>query len=372
MPTAARSKKSKKTDVAEVAEVSAPVSAPAETTEAENTIVSAPQAEKGKKKGGSSKKPVKVVAVVTPDGIEGSFQAEPRRPLIAHLQIRTSEVQFHDEPLRYDPNPPKLVDPEPYDASATDYFLGGQETLLGTVAFEAKAETKEEEVPAKEKVPCAPAAAAQPAAAAAAPCFKKWDLMAQYRNGAESKKLPESTEIACFWCAHTFQGMPCVIPEREVNGVYTVYGNFCSPECGVSYLLGESLDPHTRWERMALLHRVYDPLGNGRIFPAPARETLSLFGGPFSIETFRKTASEKRVRVDVHMPPMVSILGSIDTKPIDFFDTTVKSGISGPIVAPARSIEEGLRLKRSKPLKEKESTLDSVMNITIGGLGGRR
>ena len=48
----------------------------------------------------SSKKPVKVVAVVTADGINGSFNPEPRRPLIAHLQIKTSEVLFHDQALR--------------------------------------------------------------------------------------------------------------------------------------------------------------------------------------------------------------------------------------------------------------------------------
>jgi hypothetical protein len=120
---------------------------------------------------------------------------------------------------------------------------------------------------------------------------------------------------------------------------------------------------------MALLHRIYDRDGTGRIFPAPARESLKLFGGPMSIEVFRATVNEKKVRVDVHMPPMVSILGSIDTKPIDFFDTNLKQGGVIP-TAPQRSVEEGLRLKRNKPLKERESTLDTVMNIKIGG--GRR
>jgi hypothetical protein len=88
-----------------------------------------------------------------------------------------------------------------------------------------------------------------------------------------------------------------------------------------------------------------------------------------SIDVFRATMYEKKVRVDVHMPPMVSILGSIDTKPIDFFDTNLKQGGALQVV-PQRSVEEGLRLKRSKPLKERESTLDTVMNIKIGG--GRR
>jgi hypothetical protein len=309
----------------------------------------------------AAKKPVKVVAVVTPNGIEGSFSAEPRRPLIAHLQIKTNEVVFHDQVLRYDPNPPSAVDPEPYDAAATDLFTAGQEIIPGL-----REAPKEETAIVETEAPVQQAPMKEPTRAM--PCFTKHSLMVQFKDASEQKRLPETTEIACFWCAHTFEEMPCVIPEREVGGVYTVYGNFCCPECAVAYLLAEGIDPHTRWERMALLHRVYDPAGHGRILPAPARESLKLFGGPLSIESYRATMREKRVRIDLHLPPMVSILGSIDTKPIDFFDTTVKGGAVAAL--PARSVEEGLRLKRSKPLKEKESTLDSVMNIKISA--GRR
>ena len=134
----------------------------------------------------------------------------------------------------------------------------------------------------------------------------------------------------------------------------------------MAYLLQESLDTHVRWERVALLHRLYGgAYSSGRIFPSPARESLKLFGGPMTIEQYRATVSGGRVRVDIQTPPMVSILGSIDTKPIDFYDSSMKHTISpllGEIVPKA---EEGLRLKRSKPLKEKESTLDSVLKIQI-------
>jgi len=311
---------------------------------AETAVVESP-----KKKG---KKPVKVVAIVTPQGIEGSFQPEPRRPLIVHLGIRTSDVNLSDAPNVSSNG----VEPEPYDASSSDMFAGNQE-FLGE----------------KGDIVVTPIEKAQPVpvvAMAPMPCFTKVNLMVQFKEFQESKKLPDSTTIACFWCAHTFDHQPCIVPEREVNGVYNVYGNFCSPECGIAYLLKEGLDPHVRWERMALLHRVYDTEGKGQIFPAPARECLSLFGGPMSIEVFRATMRAKKVRVDLHMPPMVSILGSIDTKPIDFFDTTAKH-MGGVTVAPQRSVEEGLRLKRSKPLKDKESTLDTVMNIRIGASGRR-
>ena len=309
-----------------------------------------------------TKKPVKVVAVVTSQGIEGSFQSEPRRPLIAHLQIHSNEVKFHDVPIQYDPNPP--TQPEPYDAVADNLFTSTAEI----VELQEKVEKDETVV---EKVVDA-AESTEPM-----PMFTKAELMIQYRETSSSQRIPEKTDIGCFWCAHSFENQPCIIPEREEKGVYRVYGNFCCPECASSYLLHESVDPHVRWERMALLHRIYDPEGRMRIFPAPARESLKLFGGPLTIQQYRATIRHGKVRVDVHLPPMVSILGSIDTKPIDFFDSSIKNTLLHSIdnspnatnsldKASSKSNEE-LRLKRSKPLKDRSSTLDAVMNIQIKG-----
>jgi hypothetical protein len=295
-----------------------------------------------------SKKAIKVVAVVTANGIEGNFAPEPRRPLIAHLQIHSSEVKFHDAPISYDPAPP--LQPEPYDFSADNFFFSKQESLDEKVE-----EEKVEAVPEKEE---------KVDSSAPMPAFVRSGLLVQFRASSDARELPSSSDVSCFWCTQPFEGQPCIIPEREDKGLWRVYGNFCCPECGVSYLLNESIDPHVRWERMALLHRLYDPEGLARIFPAPPRESLKFFGGPMSIETFRATTRVGKVRVDIHMPPMVSILGSIDTKPIDFFDSNMKNTLQekGPI-----KTEEGLRLKRSKPLKDRDSTLDSVMNIQIRG-----
>jgi len=299
------------------------------------------------------KKPVKVVAVVTANGIEGSFAPEPRRPLIAHLQIHSNEVQFNDMPVHYDPAPPQQ--PEPYDAVADNMFMPQQEILAD----------KLEVVP--ETTSSMPAATVVVNAVESAPmaAFLRADLLVQFRASSEARVLPECVDVACFWCTHVFDTRPCIIPEREDKGLWRVYGNFCCPECAVSYLLNETMDPHVRWERMALLHRLYDPQGISRIFPAPVRESLKVFGGPMTIEMFRATVRAGKVRVDIHMPPMVSILGSIDTKPIDFFDSSLKNTLFSPEKTPTRSLDEGLRLKRTKPLKDRDSTLDSVMNIQI-------
>lgn len=302
-----------------------------------------------------SKKQINVVAVVTPNGIEGNFNPEPRKPLIAHLEVHSNEIIFRDQQLQYDPSPP--VQPEPYDPFGDDIFSSTQ----AAVEQDIQEEVKQEPVQIKyddtvENV----AIEHRPLQV-----FSKCELMVEFTEGNKLQKLPDTTHVACYWCAHTFDNQPCIIPESERNGVYKVYGNFCYPECAMAYLIKESIDPHTRWDRMALLYRIYDIDGKGKIFPAPPREVLKLFGGPLTIESFRATIASKKVRIDLHMPPIVSIIGSIDTKPIDFYDTSMKNNITLLPYDKIKKVEEGLRLKRSKPLKDKESTLDSCMNLEI-------
>lgn len=297
------------------------------------------------------KKPVNVIAVVTPDGIQGSFQLEQRRPLIAHLVVNSKDFVFDENK--------DGAEPMPYDPTNDSMFSVGQEEIANS---DISAKIPEKDVkPVYDDTDNSVNKESRPLQ-----CFSKIDLMVQYKNNQNQKGIPKSVDIACFWCAHGFDGQPCIIPEREVHGVYMVYGNFCCPQCAFAYLLQETVDPHVRWERIALLHRIYDQDGNGRMFPAPCRESLKLFGGPLTIDSFRATIDKRYVRVDIHMPPMVSILGSIDTKPIDFFDSSIKNTLVGSLQKENTvKAQEGLRLKRSKPLKDRESTLDSVMNINI-------
>ena len=55
---------------------------------------------------------------------------------------------------------------------------------------------------------------------------------------------------------------------------------------------------------------------------------------------------------------MVSLLATMDTKPIDFYEQGERN---------ASEYNNSLRLKRTKPLKEIENTLDACLNITVGG-----
>ena len=61
----------------------------------------------------AGKKKFPVVAVVTPNGIEGNLLQKEHRPLIVHLPIHSRIVVNHDMPIVYDPQPPGET--VPYD-----------------------------------------------------------------------------------------------------------------------------------------------------------------------------------------------------------------------------------------------------------------
>ena len=306
-------------------------------------------------------KQAQIVAVVSANGeIQGTFTPEPRRPLIAHLPFRTSEIQFQDGPLMYDPRPPGV--PEPYEAD--DLYTSNSELI------EQPVELKQDYLPpaVSENVQTqVQGPVTQVVKQDETKAFRTIDVMLEYKVANETRTLPESVEAACFWCAGCFDGRPVVIPSLEERGLYKVYGNFCTLSCGLSYLLTEQVDPQVRWERQALLNRMYKQ--TSAIHPAPPRESLSLFGGSLSHDQYRAIIDKKVLRIDSHLPPVISILATLDTKPIDFYETSLRNtsvnATIGGTVELMKNSEPGLRLKRSKPLKDRESTLDAVMNLSV-------
>ena len=67
----------------------------------------------------SKKKQFPIVAVITPDGIEGNLLGRTRQPLIVHLPIQSKDVPMNDMPITYDPT---LHEAQPYDSNADNPF----------------------------------------------------------------------------------------------------------------------------------------------------------------------------------------------------------------------------------------------------------
>jgi hypothetical protein len=321
---------------------------------------------KGKREKKSTKH--KVVAVITADGItSGGFQTDVKRPIIAHLPIHTSDIQFHDQPFVYDPRPPENFeafnagDINPFSEEATYEVVPKTDTAVVSETVDVDEPPKQYSQPSPQ-----PVAHAQSSASHQRREYGPTTLLVQFEATKHSHELPSETNLACFWCCDAFKGRPCIIPAKIVEDVWHVYGNFCTPQCSMAYLLSELLDTHTRWERIALLNRLYSMNTNGRIYPAPSRECLQRFGGPVSLDDFRNICESQRIRVDIHQPPMVSILASMDTKPIDFYETPLRNTFASPYqCSPTKQSDEpvSLKLKRTKPLKDKESTLDACLKL---------
>ena len=337
------------------------------TSTATETVPAKPKSRRTAATSAASKH--KIVAVVTNDGIQGGFQqTESRKPIIVNLPIKSSEVRFYDQPLIYDPNPPN--DTVPFNEGMNDPFMEEAEhiavnetsdtqpdnnalveEMTKTTPYSVEKEKTEEKHVEKKETKVARE-------------YGPTKLLVQFENTKVTRELPANSTAACFWTCEPFSGRPCVIPTCIIDGVWHVYGNYCNPQSAMAALLAEPLDTHVRWERIALLNMLYGPAySNGRIYPAPERAVLQRFGGPMTVEEYRDLCDRGRLRVDIHMPPLISILASMDTKPIDFYESNIGSnGQNGP-----GSQDTGLKLKRSKPLKEREHTLDSLLGLKSAG-----
>jgi hypothetical protein len=307
----------------------------------------------------SKKKQFPVVAIVGPDGIEGNLIPEIKRPLIVHLSLQSKDVGSNDLPLVYDPAPP--IDAQPYDINADNPFYEGVEEYQIT-----NKQLNPIEPTVKETSIIIEQNNINTTNEVATEYYNlKSTLLVKFKETSEVKTIPETTDVACFWCCHSFINQPVVLPIRDTGEHLEVTGNFCSPECACAYLFDMRQDSHTRWEQLALLYRVYGEACQSKIHPSPSRSVLKLFGGNLSIQEYRALIQSHKIRVDIHLPPMVSILATMDTKPIDFYDASLTKGVTETIKERLQKAEEVLRLRRTKPLKAWESTLDACINLKI-------
>jgi hypothetical protein len=338
-----------------------PIDTPTITNEVQSESQSTVIDDKSNKKL-SKKKQFPVVAIITPEGIEGNLISGIRRPLIVHLPLQSKDVTMNDMPIMYNPLPP--TDAQPYDSNADNPFYDEVEKLENTILQSnttTNSSTNNNYTPHTNETH-SKSDHVQPEIDYYS---LKSTLLVQFKDSSDIKTIPTHSDTACFWCCHTFTHRPVILPIRDTGDYLIVTGNFCCPECATSYLFDMRQDSHTRWEQLSLLHRLYNESCNGKIHPAPPRTSLKLFGGNLSIQEYRSLIQSHTVRVDIHLPPMVSILATMDTKPIDFYDASLTKNVTETVKERLQKAEEVLRLRRTKPLKAWESTLDACINLKI-------
>ena len=90
-----------------------------------------------------------------------------------------------------------------------------------------------------------------------------------------------------------------------MNGIYHVYGCFCSLECAVAHLMNETIDSSTKFERYHMFHHIYSKVYNytKNIKPAPNPfYMLDKFYGNLSIQEYRSILGNERLYLIVDKP----------------------------------------------------------------------
>jgi len=110
---------------------------------------------------------------------------------------------------------------------------------------------------------------------------------------------------ACFWCTYNFDTPVIYIPKYSIHDQYYVYGCFCSPECAFAYLMNESIDTATKFERYQLLNYIYKSLYmyTNNIKPAPnPYYMLDKYYGNLTIQEYRSLFQTDRLFLIVDKP----------------------------------------------------------------------
>lgn len=170
-------------------------------------------------------------------------------------------------------------------------------------------------------------------------------------NGIQ--EVIEKTDVACWWCSYSFENVPCFLPEKMVNNVFYVFGNFCSYNCAAAYNL--DINDYRVWERYGLLKKLYNLIydKSDEIIVSPRKECLSKFGGPLSIEEFRNSLLVNTKEYRLVMPPMKSIIPFIEENN----DVT--------LIKKRFNTNDDLVLKRSKPLPNARNNILETLNVGL-------
>jgi hypothetical protein len=191
------------------------------------------------------------------------------------------------------------------------------------------------------------------------------NIMYEFIDYNKKKTWPSCTNVYCMWCCHPFTTPPCAIPKKYINGIFYLYGCYCSYNCVASAILHKNTE--IMWEQYSLLNLLYRKIYNTtniKIKCAHPREVLKIFGGFLSIEEYRSKLIINDSIYKVLYPPMVSIIPQIEENIIDTMNKTDKelyrvgkNNINNSI--------KSLRLKRDKSIINNNESLMKYMDIKV-------
>jgi hypothetical protein len=181
-----------------------------------------------------------------------------------------------------------------------------------------------------------------------------WKKLKQLEHNLHVNNV-NNKKSACFWDSCDFDNPPVYIPKHFMNGTYHVYGCFCSPECGVAYLMNENLDSSTKFERYHLFNHIYSKIYDYKknIKPSPnPHYMLEKFYGNLSIQEYRSLLRNERLFIIVDKP-LTRILPELHDDNDDFI-------LNSKIIPSNNNYQLKSRMQKKKPNKS------SIVNERFG------
>lgn len=152
----------------------------------------------------------------------------------------------------------------------------------------------------------------------------------------------------CWNCCHKFDSIVYGIPMKYHNKIFYTYGDFCSLECCSRYSIENFNNYHEVLSLINLYNNIINESKDEKVNVAPNRLLLDKFGGPLTIEDYRKDFKNKNIH-DIKIPPILPIKHNIDN-----YESNNQNSKSN------------LKLYRKKPLQSEKKSITNSMNLLIG------
>jgi len=186
-------------------------------------------------------------------------------------------------------------------------------------------------------------------------------ILLEYNETNKNKQWPSCVSVNCFWCCESFDSVPVGIPIKKIKNTYSMFGNFCSPECSAAYIFDNKRFLNDCWDRYSMLNIIYG--NNEAIKIAPSNLCLKKFGGRLTINEFRNICTKFNKSYKLLLPPMISVLPMIEEINLNDDNTNIDMYLLNK--DHINKANEEYRLKRNKPLPDSKNTLETCMNLKV-------
>ena len=125
---------------------------------------------------------------------------------------------------------------------------------------------------------------------------------------------PHSTGTYCWWCCHGFDNPPVFLPVKydDKRKRFHVKGNFCSWGCVKAYNLnGNQTGMFNRCTLISFLAKKLHGFSDKPIKCALPRESLEIYGGKYSIQSFREYSNDDSRKIIIYNPKVLHVNDNI-------------------------------------------------------------